>query len=259
MDSARWDARYADAELRWEPSVDPWVREWTHGLPPGRLLDIAGGEGRDAVWLVERGWTALTVDFSDVATRRARALADARLGRRALGRFEARTLDVVAWAKARPPSRRHDAGTPSPTPTAPTPPSPSAPSPSTPATNPVNTPWADLVPAADVVLVCYLHLPRSDRRTVLGAAARQVAAGGRLIVVGYDPANLTRGVDGAVSTSGIPRVGTACGPRDPRLLYSPSEVVVDIAGSGLGVLAGGTYRCTAGFFVSVVVADRPSV
>ena len=47
-------------------------------LPPGRALDLGSGEGRDAVWLAERGWQVTAVDFSPVAPDKARRLAQAR-------------------------------------------------------------------------------------------------------------------------------------------------------------------------------------
>ena len=50
----------------------------TESLPPGRALDLACGEGRNAVWLAERGWRTLGVDFSDVAIGKAHELAAAR-------------------------------------------------------------------------------------------------------------------------------------------------------------------------------------
>ena len=47
-------------------------------LPAGRALDVACGEGRNAVWLAERGWRVTGVDFSEVGLEKARALARAR-------------------------------------------------------------------------------------------------------------------------------------------------------------------------------------
>ena len=48
------------------------------GLAPGRALDLACGEGRNAIWLAERGWQATGVDFSKVGLEKARQLEDAR-------------------------------------------------------------------------------------------------------------------------------------------------------------------------------------
>ena len=44
-------------------------------LSPGRALDLACGEGRNAVWLAERGWTVTGVDFSDVGLDKGRRMA----------------------------------------------------------------------------------------------------------------------------------------------------------------------------------------
>ncbi|HEY1740284.1 MAG TPA: class I SAM-dependent methyltransferase, partial [Acidimicrobiia bacterium] len=38
--------------------------------------DVGCGEGADAIWLADRGWTVAAIDVSDVAVQRARAAAD---------------------------------------------------------------------------------------------------------------------------------------------------------------------------------------
>jgi SAM-dependent methyltransferase len=96
MDANGWDERYAAAELVWSAGPNVWVEMITGDLPPGRALDLAAGECRNALWLAERGWTVTAVDFSGVALDRAQSLAGARLGDRA----EALTTvqaDVVTW------------------------------------------------------------------------------------------------------------------------------------------------------------------
>jgi SAM-dependent methyltransferase len=80
MDSAEWDRRYAAKDLVWSAGPNLWVEEVAAELPPGHALDLAAGEGRNALWLAERGWTVTAVDFSGVALERARSLADERLG-----------------------------------------------------------------------------------------------------------------------------------------------------------------------------------
>ena len=64
----------------WSAEPNRWVEEVVSELPPGRALDLAAGEGRNALWLAERGWTVTAVDFSMVALRRACSLAESRLG-----------------------------------------------------------------------------------------------------------------------------------------------------------------------------------
>jgi SAM-dependent methyltransferase len=40
----------------------PLVEEIARDLPPGQALDVACGDGRNAVWLAERGWRVTAVD-----------------------------------------------------------------------------------------------------------------------------------------------------------------------------------------------------
>lgn len=48
------------------------------GLPAGRALDLACGEGRNSVWLAEQGWEVTGVDFSPVGIGKARRLSQER-------------------------------------------------------------------------------------------------------------------------------------------------------------------------------------
>jgi SAM-dependent methyltransferase len=75
----RWNERYRSTDLVW-------------GVEPNRLLvaaledadldepivDLACGEGRNAIWLASRGRRVTGVDFSDVAIERAQELASER-------------------------------------------------------------------------------------------------------------------------------------------------------------------------------------
>jgi len=79
MDSERWNARYE--EKGWEPEREPnlfLVRQFENCAAAGRALDVACGEGRNAVWLASRGWRVTGVDFSRVALGRAQKLAAGR-------------------------------------------------------------------------------------------------------------------------------------------------------------------------------------
>jgi SAM-dependent methyltransferase len=78
MEREDWNRRYAAQELIWTAEANRFVVEETASLPPGSALDLAAGEGRNAVWFAERGWTVRAVDFSDVAIEKAKRLAAAR-------------------------------------------------------------------------------------------------------------------------------------------------------------------------------------
>ncbi|HVC86538.1 MAG TPA: class I SAM-dependent methyltransferase [Gaiellaceae bacterium] len=78
MGREEWNRRYAGSELLWTAQPNRFLVAETEHLRPGRALDLACGEGRNAVWLAERGWEVVGVDFSDVALEKARALAAAR-------------------------------------------------------------------------------------------------------------------------------------------------------------------------------------
>ena len=78
MDRHDWDARYAAAPLVWSAGPNQFLARETADLPVGRALDVACGEGRNALWLAERGWRTTGVDFSPVAIDKARALATGR-------------------------------------------------------------------------------------------------------------------------------------------------------------------------------------
>ena len=93
MDARDWDERYAAHELVWSTEPNQFVAELVGALAPGSAIDVAAGEGRNALWMVERGWSVTAADYSAVAIERARALADRRLGARA-----ARLTTVVADA-----------------------------------------------------------------------------------------------------------------------------------------------------------------
>lgn len=76
--AAWWDARYGEAPSLWGQGPNRFVAEAFEGVRPWgnrRALDVACGEGRNAVWLAEQGWDASGVDFSLVALERAKGMA----------------------------------------------------------------------------------------------------------------------------------------------------------------------------------------
>jgi SAM-dependent methyltransferase len=75
MDSEAWDDRYRASELMWSADPNQFVRAELADLAPGRALDLAAGEGRNAIWLARRGWQVTAVDFSQVALDKGREIA----------------------------------------------------------------------------------------------------------------------------------------------------------------------------------------
>jgi len=159
-----WNARYAQKELLWTARPNRLFAAEVEGIEPGRALDVACGEGRNAVWLAERGWQVTGTDFSDVALGKAAALA------------RARGVDVE-WVSA-------DVLVHEPAPG-----------------------------AFDLVAVLYLQLPHDELARALRRAARAVAPGGALIVLGHDTRNLADGYGG---------------PRDASVLFTPADVVASL-------------------------------
>ena len=98
MDASDWDGRYAGADLVWSAEPNVWVHGLRPPLTPGRALDLAAGEGRNALWLVEQGWTVTATDFSPVAVTRMGELADRRLATADRARLEAVVADATAPA-----------------------------------------------------------------------------------------------------------------------------------------------------------------
>lgn len=76
MDRDGWNDRYRQKEHLPSAEPNPFLVDAVAGLTPGRALDLAAGEGRNAVWLAEQGWDVTAVDWSDVGVERGRRLAD---------------------------------------------------------------------------------------------------------------------------------------------------------------------------------------
>lgn len=171
MDRHDWDARYGGRELLWSAEPNGFLASHVAGLSPGRALDLACGEGRNAVWLAERGWQVVGVDYSAVALAKARRLAESRGVK-------------ISWVEADLLNYQPEAG------------------------------------AFHLVAVLYLQLPPAQRRRVLRTAASALAPGGSLLVLGHDTTNLSRGIGG---------------PRDPAVLFTPADIVADLAGLPLDV------------------------
>jgi tellurite methyltransferase len=92
-----WDRRYRQgthSSLKPDPFLIEAYDEFVAPVFPegGRALDLAGGVGRHALYLGERGWQVTLVDIADEGIARARAEAE----RRGV-RIEALQADLTEW------------------------------------------------------------------------------------------------------------------------------------------------------------------
>jgi 2-polyprenyl-3-methyl-5-hydroxy-6-metoxy-1,4-benzoquinol methylase len=71
-----WDARYAAVDNLWAAKPNRFLVAEVGNLEPGRALDLACGEGQNAIWLATLGWRVTGVDYSEVAIAKARGRAE---------------------------------------------------------------------------------------------------------------------------------------------------------------------------------------
>jgi SAM-dependent methyltransferase len=173
VDAAGWDERYRERELVWSGEPNVFVAEQVADLPPGRAIDLAAGEGRNAIWLAQRGWQVEAVEFSQVAIDKARALAE-----QAGVELTLTHADVTSPPPFEP---------------------------------------------ADLVLIAYLHLPRAEAERAVQFAASLVRPGGTFLLVAHARRNLTGGYGG---------------PREADVLPDVSDVLDDLADTGLAIRRG---------------------
>ena len=73
-----WDQRYAEPDLAYGDQPNDFLRAVADHIPPGPVLCIAEGQGRNAVWLAQRGHAVTALDASPVGMARAQELAQSR-------------------------------------------------------------------------------------------------------------------------------------------------------------------------------------
>jgi SAM-dependent methyltransferase len=96
-----WNERYSSAPAIWSGRPNPQLVAEVAALPPGRALDVGCGEGADAIWLAELGWSVTAVDISTVALARAEEHAR-RAGDDVAARITFQEADLTSWGP--PPS-----------------------------------------------------------------------------------------------------------------------------------------------------------
>ncbi|HVG90895.1 MAG TPA: class I SAM-dependent methyltransferase, partial [Alphaproteobacteria bacterium] len=73
-EKASWNKKYSEgshSSLEPDPFLVSACDEFLFGTSPGLALDVAGGVGRHAIWLAQRGWRVKLVDISEVGIKQA--------------------------------------------------------------------------------------------------------------------------------------------------------------------------------------------
>ncbi|WP_104138450.1 cyclopropane-fatty-acyl-phospholipid synthase family protein [Cryobacterium sp. Y62] len=89
-----WENRYRESDRAWSGSANAALEREADDLTPGTALDLGSGEGGDALWLAQNGWSVTAVDISPTALARGEAAA-AKAG--LTGRIRWITADLATW------------------------------------------------------------------------------------------------------------------------------------------------------------------
>lgn len=72
-----WNERYSQPGYIYGTKPNDFLVSMVGAIPPGRVLCLAEGEGRNAVFLASRGYEVVAVDSSEVGLEKTRQLAEA--------------------------------------------------------------------------------------------------------------------------------------------------------------------------------------
>ncbi len=97
-DQKRWDLKYGEKKFEPGRGASTILKKYIRLFPGGKALDLAAGEGRNSVFLAERGFDVEAVDISRTALNRAKRSA---LSRGVRIKTVAADLDTFAIPKAR--------------------------------------------------------------------------------------------------------------------------------------------------------------
>jgi len=75
LDQKRWDERFKGKGFAFGKGPSPFLKKHIHLLQKGKILDIASGEGRNAIFLARQGFDVDAVDISGVGLKKAQKLA----------------------------------------------------------------------------------------------------------------------------------------------------------------------------------------
>lgn len=96
-----WNKRYDTEEFVYTLIPNMFVVEFLSDLPAGKVIDVAGGEGRNSLYLAERGHTCENVDVSQVGlTKWLKIAAERGVSDRALANCASGTNFVAKLAPA---------------------------------------------------------------------------------------------------------------------------------------------------------------
>lgn len=73
MKRDRWNERYGASDRVFPTTPNLFLADRLKSAEPGVGLDLASGEGRNAIWLQSKGWQMTAVDFSEVGIERGRS------------------------------------------------------------------------------------------------------------------------------------------------------------------------------------------
>ena len=71
-----WDERYSPDEYVYGKDPNQFLEENYNAIPKGKVLSLAEGEGRNAVFLAKQGYSVTAVDASQVGLSKAKKLAE---------------------------------------------------------------------------------------------------------------------------------------------------------------------------------------
>ncbi|HEU4667050.1 MAG TPA: class I SAM-dependent methyltransferase [Arthrobacter sp.] len=154
-----WDELYRSKPRIWSGKPNHQLVREAAGLRPGKALDLGCGEGADAIWLAQQGWTVTAVDVSAVALERARSHEKAALDRESVHAGEGAIASRITWQQADL-ERWQPEG------------------------------------AFDLVTSQFLHADNGAWKGPLRTAASGVKPGGTLLIVGHHPDRLPPWRDG---------------------------------------------------------------
>ncbi|MGD8782882.1 MAG: class I SAM-dependent methyltransferase [Thioalkalispiraceae bacterium] len=71
-----WDERYSAEEYAYGTEPNDFLKQHADKIPAGKVLCLAEGEGRNAVYLARQGYAVTAVDASSVGLQKAQRLAN---------------------------------------------------------------------------------------------------------------------------------------------------------------------------------------